>query len=59
MAKRWVASHLLSGLISDEGIELMVAKVYSDGEALLETPGTVMAGFLRFLHLLATHNWTR
>jgi U3 small nucleolar RNA-associated protein 22 len=59
MAKRWVASHLLSGLISDEAIELMVAKVYSDGEALLEAPGTVMAGFLRFLHLLATHNWAR
>jgi U3 small nucleolar RNA-associated protein 22 len=59
MAKRWVASHLLSGLISDEAVELMVAKVYSDGETLLEAPGTVMAGFLRFLHLLATHNWAR
>lgn len=59
IAKRWVASHLLSGLITDEAIELMVAKVYSDGEASLEAPGTVMAGFLRFLRLLATHDWTR
>ena len=59
VAKRWVASHLLSGLISDEAIELMVAKVYSDSEALLEAPGTVMAGFLRFFHLLGTHDWSR
>jgi U3 small nucleolar RNA-associated protein 22 len=59
MAKRWLASHLLSGLIATEAIELLVAKVYSDDEALLEVPGTVQAGFLRFLHLLANHDWAR
>lgn len=59
MAQRWLASHLLSGLISMEAIELLVAKVYSDEEALLEVPGTVQAGFLRFLHLLAHHDWVR
>lgn len=59
MAKRWLASHLLSGLIETELIELLVAKVYSDNESLLETPGTVQGGFLRFLHLLANHNWAR
>eukprot|EP00537_Pseudo-nitzschia_pungens_P011070 CAMPEP_0172386406 /NCGR_PEP_ID=MMETSP1061-20121228/3972_1 /TAXON_ID=37318 /ORGANISM="Pseudo-nitzschia pungens, Strain cf. pungens" /LENGTH=1289 /DNA_ID=CAMNT_0013115787 /DNA_START=259 /DNA_END=4128 /DNA_ORIENTATION=- len=57
LAKRWVANHMLSGLITTEAIELMVAKVYSDDESPLETPSTVMAGFLRFLHLLAHHDW--
>jgi U3 small nucleolar RNA-associated protein 22 len=59
MATRWLASHLLSGMISIEALELMVARVYSDEEALLEVPGTVQAGFLRFLHLLANHDWAR
>jgi U3 small nucleolar RNA-associated protein 22 len=59
IAKRWVAGHLLSGLISDEAIELMVAKVYSYNEAVLEPPGTTLSGFLKFLHLLATHDWAR
>ena len=57
MAKRWVANHMLSGLITTEAVELMVAKVYSDDETPLETPSTVTAGFLRFLHLLAHHDW--
>ena len=57
MAKRWVANHMLSGLIGVETIELIVAKVYSDGDTPLETPSTVTAGFLRFLHLLAHHDW--
>jgi U3 small nucleolar RNA-associated protein 22 len=59
MAKRWIAGHLLSGLLSDEMVELMVAKVYTDHEFPLDAPGTVVAGFLRFLHLLATHDWAR
>jgi U3 small nucleolar RNA-associated protein 22 len=58
MAKRWVANHLLSGLVSAEIIELIVAKIYSDGETTHQgTPSTVTAGFLRFLHLLASHDW--
>jgi U3 small nucleolar RNA-associated protein 22 len=57
MAKRWVASHMLSGLITTEALELMVAKVYSDFESPLEPPSTVTAGFLRFLYLLAYHDW--
>ncbi len=57
MAKRWVASHMLSGLITSEAIELMVAKVYSDHDSPLEPPSTVTSGFLRFLQLLAFHNW--
>ena len=58
MAKRWVANHLLSGLIATEAVELIVAKIYSDGETMhQDTPSTVTAGFLRFLHLLASHDW--
>jgi len=57
MAKRWVASHMLSGLITTEAIELMVAKVYSDNDSPLEPPSTVISGFLRFLQLLAFHDW--
>ena len=57
MAKRWIANHMLSGLISIEAIELMVAKVYTDNESPLETPSTVTTGFLRFLYLLAHHDW--
>lgn len=57
MAKRWVANHMLSGLVTTEALELMVAKVYSDNETPLETPSTVTAGFLRFLYLLAHHDW--
>jgi U3 small nucleolar RNA-associated protein 22 len=59
MAKRWVSSHLLSGLISVEIIELMVANVYTDVDYPVNAPSTVAAGFLRFLRLLATHDWAR
>jgi U3 small nucleolar RNA-associated protein 22 len=60
MAKRWVSGHLLSGLISLELIELLVAKVYDDDQdSPLGAPGTVSTGFLRFLHVLATHDWLR
>jgi U3 small nucleolar RNA-associated protein 22 len=59
MAKRWVSSHLLSGMIPFEAVELLVVKVYSDKGSPLEVPGTVVAGFLRFLYLLANHDWAR
>jgi U3 small nucleolar RNA-associated protein 22 len=59
MAKRWVSSHLLSGMIPFEAVELLVVKVYSDTGSPLEVPGTVVAGFLRFLYLLANHDWAR
>lgn len=59
LAKRWTACHLLSDLIPFEAIELLVAKVYTNRDVPLDPPATVVSGFLRFLHLLATHNWTR
>ncbi|KAG7353253.1 Nrap PAP/OAS1-like domain containing protein [Nitzschia inconspicua] len=57
MSKRWVANHLLSGLISSEAIELIVAKVYSEDKSPSGVPSTVTSGFIRFLHLLASHDW--
>ena len=59
LAKRWTASHLLSDLIPFEAIELLVAKVYTNRDVPLDPPSTVVSGFLRFLHLLASHDWTR
>lgn len=59
LAKRWVAAHLLSDLIPFEAIELMVAKVYTNRDVPLVPPTTLVSGFLRFLHLLSSHNWSR
>lgn len=59
LATRWVAAHLLSDLIPFEAIELLVAKVYTNRDAPLDPPATVVSGFLRFLHLMASHNWSR
>lgn len=57
MAERWCASHLLSGLMPTTIVELLVARVYSEGNTTMGPPATLMAGFLRFLHLLARHDW--
>ena len=68
LARRWVASHMLSDMIPHEAIELIVAKIYTESTtersnskvASIDTPpSTVVAGFLRFLHLLSSHDWTR
>ena len=64
LAHRWVASHLLSDMIPHEAIELIVGKIYTEtsgkSTALVYTPpATTVAGFLRFLHLLSTHDWAR
>ena len=56
LARRWVASHLLSGMFPIEAIALLIAKVFTD-PASLETPGSVAAGFLRFLYLLSSHDF--
>jgi U3 small nucleolar RNA-associated protein 22 len=59
LAKRWLASHLLSGHIPFEAIELLVASVYSSRETTAYPPGSVITGFVRFLRLLGTHDWAR
>ena len=59
MAKKWLANHLISGMIPGELVELMVCHIYTQGSSSLGVPGTMNAGFLRFLSLLATHDWAR
>lgn len=65
LAHRWVASHMLSDMIPTDAIELMVAKIYTESssekksKSLDAPPSTVVSGFLKFLHLLSTHDWSR
>ena len=64
LAHRWVASHMLSDMIPHEAIELMVARIYTEtsgkSNGLVDNPpSTAVAGFLRFLQLLSTHDWVR
>jgi len=57
--QQWLATHMLSGLIPFEAVELLVAKVYSDAESPTGAPSSVLSGFLQVLHLLGTHDWIR
>ena len=55
---------MLSDMIPHEAIELMVARIYTEtsgkSNGLVDTPhSTAVAGFLRFLQLLSTHDWVR
>ena len=68
LAKRWAASHLRSYL-SEQAIELMMAAVFTCSQphesspfvvtagSAFSPPQSVQAAFLRFLQLVATHNW--
>jgi hypothetical protein len=55
---------MLSDMIPHEAIELMVARIYTEtsvkSNGLIDAPpSTAVAGFLRFLRLLSTHDWAR
>jgi len=56
LAKRWMASHMLSGLFRHEAIELLILYIYTNPQPLL-SPTTVISGFMRFLHLMAFFDW--
>ena len=58
LAMRWVHSHMLSGLLPQEAVEILVGKVFVDAQPL-DAPATAMSGFLRFLRLLSSHDWAR
>eukprot|EP00554_Chaetoceros_debilis_P006566 CAMPEP_0194073910 /NCGR_PEP_ID=MMETSP0149-20130528/1122_1 /TAXON_ID=122233 /ORGANISM="Chaetoceros debilis, Strain MM31A-1" /LENGTH=1393 /DNA_ID=CAMNT_0038753963 /DNA_START=143 /DNA_END=4324 /DNA_ORIENTATION=+ len=58
LLNRWVAAHMLSGLMPLEATELIVASVFTD-PAPLETPATISCGFMRCLELLGNHDWAR
>ncbi|EEC42738.1 predicted protein [Phaeodactylum tricornutum CCAP 1055/1] len=59
MATRWLSTHLMSGMIPFEAVELLIVSVYTQKSSPLDAPGSAVTGLLRFFHLLATHNWAK
>ncbi|XP_055354157.1 nucleolar protein 6-like [Paramacrobiotus metropolitanus] len=57
LAKRWTACQLLSGYLSAEAVELIMASVYLHPDPGHTCPVAPELGFLRFLHRLSHHNW--
>ncbi|KAL3158789.1 hypothetical protein ABBQ32_011516 [Trebouxia sp. C0010 RCD-2024] len=58
LAVRWVAAHMMAGVhLPVEAVELVVAAAFLPGTAALSAPGSPIAGFARFLHLLSQHPW--
>ncbi len=55
---RWIAAHMLSGQVPTEAIELLVASVFTDPSPL-QAPVTAMSGFMRCLHLIGNHEWSK
>ncbi|XP_077497145.1 nucleolar protein 6 Mat89Ba [Amblyomma americanum] len=58
LAKRWVASQLLSNHLTEECVELLAAAVYVS-PAPYVVPNSPRLGFQRFLALLANYDWAR
>jgi len=58
LLRRWIAAHMLSGLIPVETVELIVASVFT-APAPLKAPSTISSGFTRALKLLSSHDWVR
>ncbi|KAJ7523478.1 hypothetical protein O6H91_18G051300 [Diphasiastrum complanatum] len=56
LAKRWVAAHFFSGVLAEEAIELLVAYLFLRPFPL-SPPVSRISGLLRFLRLLANHDW--
>ncbi|KAG2623176.1 hypothetical protein PVAP13_3KG040362 [Panicum virgatum] len=57
LAKRWISAHLFSSFISEEAVELVVAYLFLKPFPF-HAPSSRVAGFLRFLRLLSTFDWT-
>ncbi|MBA0770107.1 hypothetical protein Gotri_018781 [Gossypium trilobum] len=56
LAKRWLASHLFSACLAEEAAELLVAYLFLK-PLPFNVPCSRITGFLRFLRLLAEHDW--
>ncbi|KAH8549941.1 Nrap protein [Umbelopsis sp. PMI_123] len=56
IAKRWFSAHLLSPHVTDEFIELICAYVFLEAQPW-QAPGSIMSGFARVVHLLATWDY--
>ncbi|TYZ58379.1 hypothetical protein PybrP1_001999 [[Pythium] brassicae (nom. inval.)] len=58
LAQRWLADKFLSNALRVEAVELLVAHTFVTASASA-TPHSVLSGLLRFLQLLARHDWQR
>ncbi|PWY66178.1 pre-rRNA processing protein Utp22 [Aspergillus eucalypticola CBS 122712] len=56
LVKYWFNCHLLAGHVNQELIELLVVRVFTQSYPW-DSPSSVMAGFLRTLHVLARWDW--
>ncbi|KAK1146706.1 U3 snoRNP protein [Aspergillus melleus] len=56
LLKHWFDCHLFAGHISEELIELLAARVFTQPFPW-ETPSSIMVGFLRTLHLISRWDW--
>ncbi|ESL06200.1 hypothetical protein TRSC58_06129 [Trypanosoma rangeli SC58] len=54
LSKRWLSAMLLLEFVLPEAVELLVANAYLGSSP----PKTSVSGFVRFLQLLATHDWS-
>ncbi|RAH53857.1 pre-rRNA processing protein Utp22 [Aspergillus piperis CBS 112811] len=56
LVKYWFNCHLLAGHVNQELIELLVVRVFTQSYPW-DSPSSVMAGFLRTLHVLSRWDW--
>lgn len=56
LAKRWISSQLKHGFIHDIAVELIIASIYIHPEPYT-SPCSPQIAFIRFLTLLASHDW--
>ncbi|CAC9480832.1 conserved hypothetical protein [Leishmania infantum JPCM5] len=56
LAKRWMSAMYLYEFVQPEAVELLVAHAYL--QPAPHTPKTPAGGFLRFVQLLVTHDWS-
>ncbi|RHZ52197.1 hypothetical protein CDV55_103690 [Aspergillus turcosus] len=56
LVKHWFNCHLFKGHVNDELVELFAVRVFTQSYPW-DTPSSVMAGFLRTLHLLSRWDW--
>jgi U3 small nucleolar RNA-associated protein 22 len=56
LLKHWFNCHLFKGHVCDELVELFAVRVFTQSYPW-DTPSSVMAGFLRTLHLLSRWDW--
>ena len=55
LSRRWISAMLLSDFVFPETIELLVAHSYLQASG---APSTSAEGFVRFLQLLSSHQWS-